>query len=81
MAGEGSQSLQALAPVHVCAETVEKVHTEFEDFFLQVAVCSKTQVAERALGWGQLGPGCRDGKMQGSFQAQQEAAWTTEPSS
>nr|BAC35060.1 unnamed protein product [Mus musculus] len=37
MAGEGSQSLQALAPVHVCAETVEKVHAEFEDFFLQVA--------------------------------------------
>lgn len=39
MAGEGSQGLQSLAPVDVCAETVEKVHAEFEDFFLQVAVC------------------------------------------
>lgn len=52
MLGEGSQCLQALAPVDICAETVEKVHAEFEDFFLQVAVCSKTQVAKRALGWG-----------------------------
>ncbi|XP_052040112.1 uncharacterized protein KIAA1755 homolog isoform X2 [Apodemus sylvaticus] len=37
MGGEGSQCLQALAPVDGCAETVEKVHAEFEDFFLQVA--------------------------------------------
>lgn len=52
MRGEGSRCLQALAPVNVCAGTVEKVHADFEDFFLQVAVCSQTQAAERALGWG-----------------------------
>ncbi|XP_076786262.1 uncharacterized protein KIAA1755 homolog isoform X3 [Arvicanthis niloticus] len=37
MGGEGSQCLQAFAPVDICAETVEKVHAEFEDFFLQVS--------------------------------------------
>lgn len=37
MRGEGSRCLQALAPVNVCAGTVEKVHADFEDFFLQVA--------------------------------------------
>ncbi|XP_057636848.1 uncharacterized protein KIAA1755 homolog isoform X2 [Chionomys nivalis] len=37
MEQEGRQCLQALAPVDLCAETVEKVHAEFEDFFLQVA--------------------------------------------
>ncbi|GAB1287140.1 hypothetical protein APTSU1_000237000 [Apodemus speciosus] len=37
MGGEGSQCLRALAPVDGCAETVEKVHAEFEEFFLQVA--------------------------------------------
>lgn len=37
MEREGSQCLQALSPVDICAETVEKVHAEFEDFFLQVA--------------------------------------------
>ncbi|CAH6776882.1 D630003M21Rik [Phodopus roborovskii] len=37
MEQEGSQCLQALAPVDLCAEKVEKVHAEFEDFFLQVA--------------------------------------------
>ncbi|XP_012977949.1 uncharacterized protein KIAA1755 homolog isoform X2 [Mesocricetus auratus] len=37
MEREGSQCLQALAPVDLCAEKVEKVHAEFEDFFLQVA--------------------------------------------
>ncbi|XP_050999657.1 uncharacterized protein KIAA1755 homolog [Acomys russatus] len=37
MEREGSQCLQALAPMDICAETVEKVHAEFEDFFLQVA--------------------------------------------
>lgn len=68
MGGEGSQCLRALAPVDGCAETVEKVHAEFEEFFLQVAVCSKTQVAQRVLGLGQLGPGCRGGKMRGGFQ-------------
>ena len=48
MEQEGRQCLQALAPVDLCAETVEKVHAEFEDFFLQVAVCSRAQVAKRA---------------------------------
>lgn len=56
MEREGSQCLHALAPVDICAETVEKVHAEFEDFFSQVAVCSRTQVAKRALDWGLLGP-------------------------
>ncbi|XP_052580639.1 uncharacterized protein KIAA1755 homolog isoform X1 [Peromyscus californicus insignis] len=37
MEREGSRCLQALSPVDICAETVEKVHAEFEDFFLQVA--------------------------------------------
>uniref|UniRef100_A0A8C2QMY6 RIKEN cDNA D630003M21 gene n=1 Tax=Cricetulus griseus TaxID=10029 RepID=A0A8C2QMY6_CRIGR len=37
MEREGSQYLQDLAPVDLCAEKVEKVHAEFEDFFLQVA--------------------------------------------
>ncbi|XP_036041815.1 uncharacterized protein KIAA1755 homolog isoform X3 [Onychomys torridus] len=37
MEREGSRYLQALSPVDICAETVEKVHAEFEDFFLQVA--------------------------------------------
>lgn len=63
MGGEGSQCLQAFAPVDICAETVEKVHAEFEDFFLQVSVCSRTQVAKTALGWGRLGPGYRGRKM------------------
>lgn len=44
MEREGRQCLQALAPVDLCAETIEKVHAEFEDFFLQVAVCSRVQV-------------------------------------
>ncbi|CAO2577964.1 Uncharacterized protein KIAA1755 homolog [Lemmus lemmus] len=37
MEQEGRQCLQALAPVDLSADTVEKVHAEFEDFFLQVA--------------------------------------------
>lgn len=70
MEREGSRCLQALSPVDICAETVEKVHAEFEDFFLQVAVCSRAQDAKRSLRWGLLGPRCRGGKVQGSFQGQ-----------
>ncbi|KAM4842705.1 uncharacterized protein KIAA1755 homolog [Thomomys bottae] len=37
MEQEGSQCLQALVPADGCAESVEKAHAEFEDFFLQAA--------------------------------------------
>ncbi|XP_045151443.1 uncharacterized protein KIAA1755 homolog [Echinops telfairi] len=37
MEQEGSRCLQALTPKEGSLETVEKIHTEFEDFFLQVA--------------------------------------------
>lgn len=59
MEQEGRQCLQALAPVDLCAETIEKVHAEFEDFFLQVAVCSRVQV------------GSASSRMQGSESARE----------
>ncbi|XP_008824811.1 uncharacterized protein KIAA1755-like, partial [Nannospalax galili] len=37
MEREGSQCLQALAPVDVRTETVERAHSEFEDFFLRAS--------------------------------------------
>ena len=40
MEQEGSRCLQVLTPKDRSLETVEKVHAEFEDFFLQAAVRS-----------------------------------------
>ena len=40
MEQEGSRCLQVLTPKEGSLETVEKAHAEFEDFFLQAAVCS-----------------------------------------
>ncbi|XP_041911055.1 uncharacterized protein KIAA1755 homolog [Arvicola amphibius] len=54
MEQEGRQCLQALAPVDLCAETVEKVHAEFEDFFLQV-VAQYRQGLELSKQAAQLG--------------------------
>ncbi|KAL1787107.1 hypothetical protein HispidOSU_030782 [Sigmodon hispidus] len=54
MEREGSQCLQALNPVDICAETMEKVYAEFEDFFLQV-VAQYRQGLELSKQAAQLG--------------------------
>ncbi|XP_022448141.1 uncharacterized protein KIAA1755 homolog isoform X3 [Delphinapterus leucas] len=63
MEQEGSQCLQVLTPKDGSLETVEKAHTEFEDFFLQAAMTwfhmdCQDLMAQLRLGKGQrAGPG------------------------
>jgi hypothetical protein len=67
MEREGSQCLQALTPKISCTETVQRAHKEFEDFFLQAAVCAQRS---RWEGWP-----CEVGKCRRTSGSREETGW------